>query len=107
MKCPICNEGTLNKEKIREEQFGVGLGVYDGLLCNSCGESFFDSKTTHRILAKSKEKGIFGLHAKTKIARSGNSLAIRIPKKIVEFMKLKEGKEVSIHPEKGKIVIEE
>jgi len=105
MKCPICN-GNLKKEKIKEEQLGVYLGEYEGLVCKSCGESFFDSKTTEKIIEKSKEKGIFGIEAKTKISKSGNSLSVRIPKKIADFLKLKEGKEVRIHPSENKIIIE-
>lgn len=106
MKCPVCNERELKKEILREEQLGVYLGDYEGLRCSSCGESFFDSETTKKILDKAKEKGIFGIEAKTKVAKSGNSLAVRIPKKIANFLKLKEGKEVRIHPAGDKIIIE-
>ena len=34
-----------------------------------------------------KEKGIWGLGIRTKITRSGNSLAVRIPKKMANFLK--------------------
>ena len=106
MKCPVCNMGDLEKKRVKEEQLGVYLGEYEGLECNCCKESFFDEETTKKILEKSKEKGIFGLEAKTKVSRSGNSLAIRIPKKIAEFLHLKEGKEVRISPRENKLIIE-
>lgn len=105
MKCPIC-EKELKKAKIWEEQFGVFLGEYKGLLCAGCGESSFDSETTKKIVEKAKEKGIFGIEGRTKIVQSGNSLAVRIPKKIAELLKLKAGKEVRIHPVGDKIMIE-
>lgn len=105
MKCPIC-EKELKKAKIREEQFGVFLGEYEGLLCAGCGESFFDSETTKKIVEKAKEKGIFGIEGRTKIAQTGNSLAVRIPKKIADLLKLKAGKEVRVHPVGDTIVIE-
>ena len=106
MICPICNQGELKKAKIREEQFGVFLGEYEGLQCMACNESFFDDVTTKKVIEKAKKMGMFGIDAKTKIARSGNSLAVRIPKRIVDFLKLKEGKEVKIHPAGNKLIIE-
>ena len=107
MKCPICSQGELRKTKIKETQFEVDLGTYEGLQCLNCGETFFDEATTNKIIEKAKERGIFGIESRTKIARAGNSLAVRIPKKIVDLMDLKEGKEVRIHPSGKKIIIEQ
>ncbi|MBI5391813.1 AbrB/MazE/SpoVT family DNA-binding domain-containing protein [Candidatus Woesearchaeota archaeon] len=59
------------------------------------------------IQRKSKELWLFGLAKKTKVARVGNSLAIRIPKEIANFMDLKKEREVIILPSgKNKIIIE-
>ena len=64
-------------------------------------------KISDKIDEIAKEKGLWGLGAKTRIARYGNSLTVRIPKKIADFMHLREGKEAYIHPgDKNKIVIE-
>lgn len=41
---------------------------------------------------------------KTKITRTGNSLAVRIPKEIADYLNLKEGEEAYIHPEGKKLV---
>ena len=41
---------------------------------------------------------MFGLAKKTKVAKVGNSLAIRIPKEIADFLKLKKEGEVRIVP---------
>jgi len=106
MKCPICEEGTLKKGKIKESMFGTYLGEFPAEICTKCNESFTDSKTTKKIEETAKKKGIWGLGKKTKITRTGNSLAVRIPHNIVEFLKLNEGKEAYIHPEDDKIVIE-
>jgi len=105
LTCPIC-EGKLKKGKINEIMFGVNLGYYNALICNKCGESFTDSKTTEKIQNAAKAKGIWGLGLKTKITKTGNSLAVRIPKKMVDYLKLKNGKEVYIHPDGNNLVIE-
>lgn len=106
MKCPICEKGTLKKGKIKEEMFGVYLGEFPAEICSHCGETFTDEKTTEKIEEVAKKKGIWGLEKKTKITRTGNSLAVRIPKPIVDYLKLKEGEEIYIHPEDHKLVIE-
>lgn len=106
MRCPICKQGELKETKIREEQFGIDLGEYKGMQCSLCRETFFDEIITNKIMQKAKEKGIFGIQATTTVAKSGNSLAVRIPKKIAEIVQWKEGKEVHIHPAGKKIVIE-
>lgn len=106
VKCPICDNGKLVKGKVRETMFGVFLGEFPADVCSSCGESFTDEKTTMKIEAIAKKKGIWGLGTKTKIAKTGNSLAIRIPKKLVKFLNLKENEETYIYPEKNKLVVE-
>ena len=106
MKCPICEKGNLKKGKIKENMFGIDLGEFPAEICSKCNESFTDEKTTIAIEGVAKKKGIWGLGKKTKITKTGNSLAVRIPKEIAKFLKLEEGKEAYIHPEKNKIVIE-
>lgn len=105
MKCPICN-GKFKKGKVKEYSFGVYLGEYPAELCTKCGESFVDSETMQKIEDKAKKLGVWGLGVKTKITRTGNSLAVRIPKKVADFMKLREGTAVYLHPEKDKIIID-
>lgn len=106
MKCPICEKGILKKEKIKEEMFGVFLGEFPADVCDNCRESFTDSETTKKIEEIAKKKGIWGLGVKTKIIKTGNSLAVRIPKKIADFLKLSEGKEAYIHPDSTRLMIE-
>jgi len=106
VKCPICEKGTLKKTKERKIFYGVDLGEYPVEKCTRCGETFTDGEIMKIIEKKAKEKGIWGLGRKTKITRSGNSLAVRIPKDIAIFLKLKEGEDAYIYPEDQKIVIE-
>ena len=106
MKCPVCDKGNLKKGKIKEYMFGVYLGEFPADICAKCNESFMDSETMKKIEEIAKKKGIWGLGRKTKITRTGNSLAVRIPKQIAQHLKLKEGQETYIHPENSKLIIE-
>ena len=106
MRCPVCGKGSLKKGKIRETMFGVYLGEFPAEVCTNCSESFTDENTTKSIEAIARKKGIWGLGRKTKITKSGNSLAVRIPKEIVRFLKLKEGNDAYLHPEKDRLIIE-
>ena len=85
MECPVCEKGTLKKAKIQESLFGVDLGEFSAEVCDSCGETFTDEETTKKIELAAKKKGIWALGRKTAIARTGNSLAVRIPKNIANF----------------------
>lgn len=98
MKCIMCNKGEFKEKMIEYKEFGMSLGKYRANVCVKCGEAFFDSETAGKIQDKSKALGLFGLAKRTKVAKVGNSLAIRIPKEIAEFMKLKKEEEVRITP---------
>ena len=106
MKCPVCDKGNLKKGKIKETMFGVYLGEFPAEICTKCNESFTDEKTTRMIEEAAKKKGIWGMGKKTKITKTGNSLAVRIPQEIAKFLNLKDGKEAYIHPEGNRLVIE-
>src|SRR3989338_2965196 len=106
MECPICEKGILKKGTIKEYMFGVYLGEFPAEICSKCGESFTDSDTTKKIEEAAKKKGIWGLSATTKITKTGNSLAIRIPKKLAVYLNLKNGEEAYIHPDSNKLIIE-
>src|SRR3989344_3514658 len=97
-KCILCN-GNLKNETVDYSEFGVSLGKFPAKVCEKCNESFFEADIVDKIQTKSKELGLFGLKKNVKIAKVGNSLAIRIPKRIAEFLKLKSGEETSVYPE--------
>lgn len=105
-KCPICEKGILKHVMEKHVLYGVDLGTYPGEKCTACGEVFTDSSVMKHIEIVAKEKGIWGLGRKTKIAKAGNSIVVRIPQKIAQYFKLIPGKEAYIHPEKDKIVVE-
>ena len=87
--------------------FGVDLGEYPALVCDSCGESFVDQDAMKKIEAKAKELGLWGLAKKVSIAKSGNSLVVRIPADLARFLQLKGGEDALVRPEgRGKIVVE-
>lgn len=105
-KCSEC-ESKFMRRKVPFFMYGVKLGIFEAEVCNNCGGELFDEKFSNKIDRIAKEKRLWGLGAKTHIAKYGNSLVVRIPKKIATFMHLKEGKEAYIHPrDKNKIVIE-
>ena len=106
MKCHVCERGMLEKGKIKEAMFGIYLGEFAAEICSECNESFTNAETTRKIEETAKSKGIWGMGKKTKITKTGNSLAVRIPKEIADFLKLKNGKEAFIHPEGNNLVIE-
>ena len=67
-KCPICGEGVLTRKKVDESTFGVSLGKFPEWICDRCGESFTDEKTTRSIIDRAKQKGVWGLGKKVKVA---------------------------------------
>ncbi len=104
-RCPVCGKGTLHPKRIREEMFGVDLGRYDAEVCDQCGESFLGAKSMDKLEARAKELGLWGLASKVKIARSGNSLVVRIPAALARYLKMKSGQEVLVAPERANRLI--
>jgi len=104
-KCVLCN-GKLNKRIVVHKAYGKSIGRFPAMVCDSCGEQWFDEETSKKIQEKERELGFFGLSRETKISYSGNSLIVRIPKELAKFMNLKKGTSVIIYPEdKNKIAV--
>jgi YgiT-type zinc finger domain-containing protein len=107
VKCPNCGKGTLRKGRVREEMFGVDLGEYDAELCPSCGESFLTGASMEALELRAKELGLWGLAAKVKVVKSGNSLVVRIPAPLARHLKLVSGQEILVAPERrNRLVLE-
>ena len=105
-KCYMCEEGYLTKKKVDYKLYGVDIGNFNAEVCSKCGEVFFDEDTSKKMTEIAKKRGLWGLQAKTKIGQAGTTLDIRLPKRIIEFLNLKKGKEVEIYPEgKNRLVI--
>lgn len=105
MKCIFC-KGPLIKKEQEYKEYGIALGRFPALVCQQCGESFFEEEVVKDIQQQSKARGLFGLSKKVKVGKIGDSLMIRIPKDIAKFIKLKEGKEVRISPLGEKLIID-
>jgi len=104
-KCILCN-GKLTKKMVDYEIYGKSIGKFPALVCDSCGEKWFDEKNSKKIQEKERRFKLFGLSRETKIGYSGNSLIIRIPKELAKFMNLKKETGVIIYPEdKDKLAI--
>ena len=105
--CYICGKGELVKRNVEVKPYGISIGKFDAEVCTLCNETFFSESVSDRIDETAKEKGLFGLEARTKIGRVGNSIDVKISKKIAAFTGLKKGEEVRVYPEgKNKIIIE-
>ena len=105
-RCEECN-GTIITQTVDYDYLGEHIGKYEAEKCSKCGEIVFDESVSDDIERKVKEKGLYGLGAKTKVGIAGSSYVIRINKKLAEFLNLRKGEEIHIHPEnKKRIVIE-
>lgn len=103
--CWECGK-PLKDKHIEYSLYGIKIGTFPAKVCEICNESFFSEETSKKITQIAKQKGLWGLQAKTKIGQAGSTLDIRLPKKIIDFYKLKKGGEVTIYPEdKNKLVI--
>ncbi len=103
--CDECR-GKLAQKKVPYELYGVKLGDFPAEVCQKCGEVVFLEETSRAMTAKAKELGLFGLEARTKVGVVGDSLDVRIPKRVAEFLGISKGTEVWLHPEKNKLIVE-
>ncbi|MBI5066097.1 hypothetical protein HZA97_07715 [Candidatus Woesearchaeota archaeon] len=103
--CWDCGKKMI-KKNVEYSLYGILIGKFPALVCDNCKETLFSEETSKKITQLVKEKGLWGLQAKTKVGQAGKTLDIRLPKKIIDFVKFKKGTEVTITPEsQNKIVI--
>ena len=103
--CWECKERMKN-ENVEYFLYGIKIGKFPAKICKKCNETYFSEETSKKMTVIAKQKGLWGLQAKTKVGKVGTALDIRIPKKIIDFLNLKKGEEVTIYPEsKNKLVI--
>jgi DNA-directed RNA polymerase subunit RPC12/RpoP len=108
MKRKICEEcgGKIVHKEVDYILLGKNLGKFPADVCPKCGEQVFDEEVSEKIDVIAKQRGLWGLQAKTRIGKIGNSFNVLINSKLAKFADLKKGKEVTIYPEdKNKIVI--
>ncbi len=78
--------GELKRSKVEVEFFGIDFGLKDAEVCTRCGSEYLDQDTMKEIETIVKERNIFGLERKISVTKSGNSLVIRIPPEIAEYL---------------------
>jgi hypothetical protein len=104
-KCWECGGNMVNK-KVDYSLYGVNLGKFPGQTCNKCTETYFSEEVSREITKRAKERGLWGLGYKTKIGQAGSTLDIRLNKKLIKFLGLKKGEEITIYPEsKNKFIV--
>ncbi|MBT5022622.1 YgiT-type zinc finger protein [Candidatus Woesearchaeota archaeon] len=98
IKCYECGKGNLLKKQAEYRQYDILIGKFPAEVCSKCGEVFFSSESVDKIEEKLKKKNLWGLGSQTTIGTSGNSLDIKLGKKLVEFFDLQKGQRVIIEP---------
>jgi hypothetical protein len=96
MKCE-CG-GIMNKKAVDFSMYGKSLGTFEAEVCSKCRKELFSEEVSKEIDAAARKKGLWGLEAHTKIGKAGDSLIIRVNKKLADFYGLKIGKEVTLMP---------
>lgn len=103
--CWDCGKKMVSKT-VPYSLYGIEIGRFPAKICPKCNEPFFSEETSKKITRLVKEKKLWGLQANTRVGQAGKTLDIRLPKKIIDFIELKKGTEVTITPEnKNKLVI--
>ena len=106
-KCYTCEKGNLARKKVDFSIYGESLGKFPAEVCNNCGETFFDEKTSDLMDEIAKKTGLWGLESETTVGKVGDSLDVRISKKLVDFLKLRKGEYVKVYPEnRHKLIID-
>lgn len=99
--------GRLKRGATEVEFFGIDFGVRKADICTKCGAEYLSQELMEEVEAEIKRRGLFGLERRGRVAKSGNSLVIRIPKEIAESLKVKRDMPIIIYPsESKKLVIE-
>lgn len=97
-QCYECEKGKLVHKDVEYKQYDVVIGKYPAEVCTKCGEVFFDSDTVGKIELELKKRNLWGLGTKAQVGTSGNSLDIKLAKRLVNFFHLRKGQSVFIEP---------
>lgn len=99
--------GTLKKSQCSVEFYGIDFGIRDCEVCTSCGSEYLDQEVMQKLEEEVKKRKIFALERNVKVTKSGNSLVIRIPREIAEFLNIGYLSSLRMFPvEKGRLEIE-
>lgn len=108
MKGITCECGSRTEiKKLPYLVYGMKVGDYSTMVCGGCGRKYYSEEVSLEMEKREQELGLWGLEAETKIGKVGDSLDIKINKKLADFLKLKKGQKVRIFPEsRNSITIE-
>lgn len=99
--------GKLKRSFTEVEFFGIDFGVKRANVCTDCGSEYLSQEIMEEVEREVKRRGLFGLERRGRVAKSGNSLVIRIPKEIADSLKIKRDLPIIIYPsEPRKLIIE-
>jgi hypothetical protein len=99
--------GKLKTGHTEVEFYGIDFGIKEAEICTRCGAEYISQGLMEELEAEVKRRGLFGLERRGHVAKSGNSLVIRIPKEIAESLKIKRDMPIIIYPsDSRKLVIE-
>ena len=96
INCHLCGgKAVLKFENLKLDKGKIILKDSPFYKCLKCKEEFATSEQMHELSEQINTKFVF----KRPIINAGRSLAITIPKDLVEFYELKKGEKVSLIPE--------
>ena len=99
--------GTLKTSQCTVEFFGIDFGVRNCEVCTTCNAEYLDDQTLQEIELEVKKKKLFGLERKVTITKSGNSLVMRWPPEIAQFLNVHYKDTLRIFPlSKKKVEVE-
>jgi len=99
--------GKLKTGFAEVEFFGIDFGAKRVDVCSDCGSEYLSQEVMEEVEAEVKRRGLFGLERRGRVAKSGNSLVIRIPKDIAKSLKIRRDVSIVIYPsEPKKLIIE-
>ena len=90
--------GNLRKTKVEVEFFGIDFGLRDAEVCIECDSEYLDNETLKEVEMEIKKRNIFAMERKVQVDESGDSLVIKIPPEIAEFLDIHYKSPVQLFP---------
>ena len=90
LKCVKCGDWAT------PDGFNIEGFEIRGWKCKKCGEGYLHPGDAQRVLAFNKFRNEI---INSKLSYSGNSIIVRLPKKIVNALGLEKGEEIELHIE--------
>ncbi len=59
-RCLVCGRGFLEPAEVEEKMYDISLGIYQGEVCDNCGETFLKGEEMDRAEARAKELALWG-----------------------------------------------